>query len=82
MSLITGPDEAKKLSLLKQQLAGTQAQSDTASLNGTKMSRRDQLKAEIETILGSDCLFCGEIMVNSIDKPFINDWDKVNSDWQ
>lgn len=76
------PDEARKLSLLKQQLAGTQAQTDTASLNGTKMSSRDQLKAEIETILGSDCLFCGEIMVNSIDKPFINDWDKVNSDWQ
>lgn len=46
------------------------------------MSSRDQLKAEIETILGSDCLFCGEIMINSIDQPFIVDWDRMNSDWQ
>lgn len=70
--------------MLKQQLSSmsTQPQSDTSSLSGTKMSGRDQLKAEIETILGSDCLFCGEIMINSIDQPFIVDWDKVNSDWQ
>ncbi len=81
---ITGPEDAKRLSHLKQQLAGmsTQTHPDTASLNGTKMSSRDQLKAEIETILGSDCLYCGEIMINSIDQPFINDWERVNSDWQ
>lgn len=79
-----GPEDARRLALLKQQLSSmsTQSQPDTSSLNGTKLSSRDQLKAEIETILGSDCLFCGEIMINSIDQPFINDWEKVNSDWQ
>lgn len=70
--------------MMKQQLSSmsAQSQSDTSSLNGTRLSGRDQLKAEIETILGSDCLFCGEIMIKSIDQPFINDWEKVNSDWQ
>lgn len=70
--------------MLKQRLStlSTQSQLETSSLNETKMSSRDQLKTEIETILGSDCLYCGEIMINSIDQPFIVDWDKVNSDWQ
>lgn len=70
--------------MMKQQLSSmsAQSQSDTSSLNGTRLSGRDQLKAEIEMILGSDCLFCGEIMIKSIDEPFINDWEKVNSDWQ
>lgn len=58
-------------------------QSDTVSVNGsTSLSNRDVVKNEIEGILASECLYCGDIMINSIDKPFIEDWDKVNLDWQ
>lgn len=46
------------------------------------LSTRDQIKDEIETILAGDCLFCGEFMINNIDKPFIDDWERVNLDWQ
>lgn len=42
----------------------------------------DQIKLAIENILAADCLYCGELMINSIDQPFIDDWDKVNNDWQ
>lgn len=55
---------------------------DTVSINGTNLSTRDQIKNEIETILAADCLFCGEYMINNIDKPFIDDWERVNMDWE
>lgn len=61
-------------------------QAETASVNGgaagNTMSQRDTIKNEIETILAAECLFCGERMINLIDKPFIEDWDRVNLDWQ
>lgn len=46
------------------------------------MSQRDNIKNEIETILAAECFFCGEHMINLIDKPFIEDWERVNLDWQ
>lgn len=46
------------------------------------LSQRDRIKNDIETILAAECLFCGENMINQIDKPFIEDWDRVNLDWQ
>lgn len=46
------------------------------------MSQRDNIKNEIENILAADCMFCGDNMINQIDKPFIDDWDRVNLDWQ
>lgn len=52
-----------------------------ASTNGSNVSSRDQLKEELENMLAADCLFCGEFMIKSIDRPFINDLDKVNNDW-
>lgn len=58
-------------------------QTDIANVNGNgNLTQRDNIKSEIETILAADCLFCGEHMINQIDKPFIEDWDRVNLDWQ
>lgn len=80
------------MSKLKQQLQNLSLnipvpnQLDTASVNGgangNAMSQRDSIKNEIETILAAECLYCGEHMINLIDKPFIEDWDRVNLDWQ
>lgn len=64
------------------------SQTDTAAVNGgvagNAMSQRDSIKNEIENVLAAECLFCGEHMINLIDKPFIGieDWDRVNLDWQ
>lgn len=76
--------DGRKLTHIKQQLdkMSIQQPADTGSVNGTNLSTRDQLKAEFENMLASDCLFCGEYMIDSIDRPFINDWDKVVNDWQ
>lgn len=86
---LTGNDHIFRLSKLKQQLQSLSLnlpatnQTDTASVNGgANLSQRDNIKSEIENILAAECLFCGEHMINQIDKPFIEDWDRVNLDWQ
>lgn len=71
--------------MIKNQLAsltltGTAAVNKSESTTA-RLSLREQLKMEYENVLAADCLLCGELMINSIDKPFINDWDKVNNDW-
>lgn len=70
---------------LKQQLttittASQQKYAGQSTSNG--QSTRDQIKAEIENIMASDCLYCGQYMINSIDQPFIEDWDKEDDEWQ
>lgn len=91
INIIKGVDTTRRLTRLKQQLSTmntnnsstNHVQIDGNGVNGSiNLSNRDQIKNEIETILAADCLFCGEIMINTIDKPFIDDWEKVSLDWQ
>lgn len=73
-------EHSRRLTRLKQQLASLSANNQTN--DGESLSNRNQIKNEIESILASDCLFCGELMIQNIDKPFIVDWDQENLDWQ
>ncbi|XP_058443568.1 vacuolar protein sorting-associated protein 18 homolog [Malaya genurostris] len=78
-----GIDVVNHLMSLKQQLSVAQNQPiDTGSHVGDTMSSKEHLKNQIEDILASDCLFCGEVMINTIDRTFIENWEKVDNDWQ
>uniref|UniRef100_H3A4C1 Vacuolar protein sorting-associated protein 18 homolog n=2 Tax=Latimeria chalumnae TaxID=7897 RepID=H3A4C1_LATCH len=44
---------------------------DAVSL-GKGQPSRQQLKAEIDDIIAAECIYCGELMIKSIDKPFID----------
>ena len=39
------------------------------------MSKRDALQAELDDYVAAECLFCGDIMINSIVEPFDVDAD-------
>lgn len=58
---------------------------DVASVDSKtlKMSRKDQLRNDLETLIASECVHCGDIMIKLIDKPFIEDEDfeAVNQEW-
>lgn len=33
----------------------------------------DQLKDELDDLVASECILCGDMMIKTIEKPFIND---------
>ena len=48
-----------------------------------KVSRKEQLRTELEDIIASECIYCGDIMIRLIDKPFIeeSEMDEANLSW-
>ncbi|CAG0920519.1 unnamed protein product [Notodromas monacha] len=83
---ILGKDQQDRLNDIKRQLAAMHLRDETASVNSgglSGFSRRDQLKAEKDEIVASQCLLCGDHMIESVDKSFIEDKDYAEAvrDW-
>ncbi|KAH8420302.1 hypothetical protein KR009_009003 [Drosophila setifemur] len=79
-------ERARRLGTLKQQLeAEVQTQPPAGSLTKQQavelQSKRAQLKTEIEDILAGDCFYCG-MLIETIDQPFVDDWEQVNVEWE
>ncbi|XP_030245587.1 vacuolar protein sorting-associated protein 18 homolog [Drosophila navojoa] len=75
-------DQSRRLTLLKQQLEALMAQAIGSSDNtAEQLKKRADLKTEIEEILAADCLYCG-LLIDTIDQPFVDDWDQVNVEWE
>ncbi|XP_066588166.1 vacuolar protein sorting-associated protein 18 homolog [Prorops nasuta] len=73
-----------KLADLQRQLTAFPSKSDdTTSVGSTSLSTKDQIKADIDDLIASECLYCGELMIDSIDKPFIEeeDYERVMKEW-
>ncbi|XP_033107072.1 vacuolar protein sorting-associated protein 18 homolog [Anneissia japonica] len=49
----------------------------------TRRDLHDQLRNELDDIIAADCVNCGEIMIRSIDKPFIeaDEYESAVSSW-
>lgn len=73
----------KKVSELKGKLL---AMSHDESGIGTvgQWGDREQVRAEIDSLVAGECLYCGDNLVANIDTPFIsnNEWDASMADWQ
>lgn len=57
---------------------------DTSSLGkGTAGTSREQIISDIDDIVASECVYCGELMIKSIDKPFIDPqkFEQEKSSW-
>ena len=41
------------------------------------------MQAEIDDLIAAECMFCGDIMIRDIDKPFIEDseFQSVINEW-
>ena len=74
---------------LKKQLDALVEQEETVSLTssgsgvGSTMSRREMVKQELENIVADECPWCGRLMINSVDLPFItnDEYDKNANTW-
>lgn len=58
--------------------------SDNISTGSAGLSAKDNVRAEIDNILGSECLYCGETMIRNIDLPFIEDedYERIIKEWE
>ncbi|EZA54658.1 vacuolar protein sorting-associated protein 18 homolog isoform X2 [Ooceraea biroi] len=77
-------DQRTKLADLQRQLTAiSNRPEDTNSVTSVSLSTRDQIKADIDQLIASECLYCGELMIESIDKPFIEeeDYERVMKEW-
>ncbi|XP_076764775.1 vacuolar protein sorting-associated protein 18 homolog isoform X1 [Xylocopa sonorina] len=78
-------DQRTKLVNLQRQLTAISntRPEDTASVASVSLSTKDQIKADIDELVASECLYCGELMIESIDKPFIEeeDYERVMKEW-
>lgn len=83
--------EQTKLEELQKKLAGVsvttksrhrQKEDDAVSLGINHVSR-EQIKSDIDDIIASECVYCGERMIKSIDKPFIDPerFEEEKSTW-
>ncbi|XP_050295734.1 vacuolar protein sorting-associated protein 18 homolog isoform X2 [Anthonomus grandis grandis] len=81
-----GPLKKSRLAELERQFQtlSLQSNSDSISTGSSGMSARDQVKTEIDNILASECLYCGETMIRNIDTPFIEEFefDSITREWQ
>ncbi|KFB39679.1 AGAP000983-PA-like protein [Anopheles sinensis] len=81
------PDTAERLAQLKHTLSTTQTATDPNGSGATEfvtpgtVSHKEKLKSEIDAIISSECLYCGELMINALDKPFVENWQQANSEW-
>lgn len=39
-------------------------------INGQQLTDRERAKSEYEELIAAECLFCGNHMIESIDRPF------------
>ena len=83
--LIPGSNKKDRLVDLQRQLNILNAQSiDNVSTGSSGISAKDIVKADIDNIVASECLYCGEIMIRNIDKPFIDDnnYEEIMKEWE
>uniref|UniRef100_A0A182T741 Vacuolar protein sorting-associated protein 18 homolog n=1 Tax=Anopheles maculatus TaxID=74869 RepID=A0A182T741_9DIPT len=91
------PATSGRLTILKQRLAATQQMVDNGTAAAAistassavpdptaqhTISHKEKLKSEIEAIISSECLYCGQLMINALDKPFVENWQQADSEWE
>ena len=79
-----GEARARKLTELRARVAALEREGsgDKESV-GTSMdralpSKQDMVQAELDDLVEGECPYCEEIMIKSIDKPFIDDKEFVD----
>ncbi|XP_017785036.1 PREDICTED: vacuolar protein sorting-associated protein 18 homolog isoform X2 [Nicrophorus vespilloides] len=82
---LLGPARRNKLNDLQRQFNFLNTQTiDNISTGSSGMSTKDIVKAEIDNIVASECLYCGENMIRNIDIPFFdeNEYESILKEWE
>lgn len=80
---LLGPGKKHKLAELDKRLISL-TRVDNVSMGSTGLSNLEMCRAEIDNIIASECLYCGENMIQNIDKPFLDDieYEIIKKEWE
>lgn len=79
------PSKKNSVDDIRRQLASLSTREDTnSSASGSTPKSRETLMSMLDELVGSECLYCGDIMIRSIDMPFIatKDYMEVTKEWE
>ncbi|XP_042895877.1 vacuolar protein sorting-associated protein 18 homolog [Parasteatoda tepidariorum] len=83
------PTKQNRITELQRQLAALVGQDDSASISSASLmsasvSTKDKLTAELDDLVASECLYCGDIMIRSIDVTFLNmsEYSSILKSWE
>ncbi|XP_068725314.1 vacuolar protein sorting-associated protein 18 homolog isoform X1 [Montipora capricornis] len=78
LPILKEKQRAKVQELFNQLYRTSRSDSSTAT-----PTSRESLKNELDDLIASECLYCGEIMIRTIDQPFIlpEEYDSVLESW-
>ncbi|XP_067129232.1 vacuolar protein sorting-associated protein 18 homolog [Centruroides vittatus] len=79
------PSKKTAVDDIRGQLTSMSSREDAnSSASGSTSNNREKLMANLDKIVGSECLYCGDIMIRSIDIPFITakDYTEVTKEWE
>ncbi|KAK0168771.1 hypothetical protein PV327_002541 [Microctonus hyperodae] len=81
--MLTIEQQTKLADLQRQLTVISKKPEDTTSVGSVSLSTKDQIKADLDELIASECLYCGEFMIESIDKPFIEEenYERVMAEW-
>lgn len=53
------------------------------SSKSTKLSKKDQLRSELDDLVAHECLYCGDAMIRMIDRPLIekDKYEEAMQEW-
>lgn len=49
--------------------------------NDDLLAEKEKILNRLDELVGSECIYCSELMINTIDKPFINENDSDQEGW-
>lgn len=82
------PMKVNRIDDIHRQLASLSGHDDNVSLSSASgiptLSTRDKLMNELDDLIASECLFCGELAIRSVDEPFVDPerYEEVMRDWR
>lgn len=82
------PAKRNRIEDIHGQLMSLGNRDDAVSLSSTSgvltLSIREKLMNELDDLVASECLYCGEIAIRSVDEPFISpeEFELVVNDWR
>ena len=82
---LSAPDKARFFELLKlQKLLSNAVPLETVEkgdgTNDLKL-QEEKLKNELDDIIASDCIFCGEVMIQSVGESLVLDEEEIDKSW-